>query len=794
MFDDENFRSEVAEDLFSMGRTHVKLPDAVYLAEPERTTEHFGPTFKSSWFRSKLWFYIRFTIQSSLGHPYLGAYKAFMLFFMCNLADYATSTNTHLSSTLLHSMTAKLLRRFRKLHSSVLSDAVSQTCTNISRVLDQRWQRVQTASFPSPPWDPSLLDLTNDVQFPSIHEHISTSFTNLANDSPRTSSFPSSQLRGTLDDFLSNRGRLLSPPKGGGDIHVTLYDVERAIREDLDDWVARVTDIDKACEQLERLVHRYRSLAQDIYWKFSGRYDKLFSLPSEFLPRGRSPLQIPPSPPLSRGSSPPLEIFPRIHSPLPVLKTFPYHHPHFPHFQISLSRRPCRPVPRELLPLPITIDPRNCSVMLLTIIELWVALDKLVLKKFPILVEYSPEVPLYLLYGLLLHDTTSIDRFRRAQQYIAARHTQAHRGWSVLSDTFTEDSFPCRYYDNQLQHLKVGDELPVNSLPAKVVLFESRCPVAFDKWRSVTCLLSRIKPDLKRGGGIEVSQIPALKPYFPTDFKRSLSLYSTLGGGLYYVYDGPCMGSSDFVYELPAGPYTDSGLQAYLSDTTPQPNEALAAQRNCHSKLPLQAFIAFAHLQSGGSLQWLNILRELWSRTLDFRHQEVYLLFAQASTKVGPVDDTGELLWHQEMKDSSFCHALLEELKSLFVDVGVGSSNGPAMAIITLLAGVLASRPFGHIAEQALDLLCDVRQKTYGWVHELLYDMRELPTNEEGSELLRDMAAVCRSTFDVGSATSHKLFRSTLDIEISLSCAMVMHTIAPPSSKSYIQSSLGKHH
>ena len=387
--------------------------------------------------------------------------------------------------------------------------------------------------------------------------------------------------------------------------------------------------------------------------------------------------------------------------------------------------------------------------MHLAIIELWVALDKLVLKKFPILVEYSPEVPFYLRYGLL-HDATSIGRFCRAQQYIAARHTQARRGWSVLSNTFTEDSSPRRYYDKQLQHLKVEGELPANLLHTKVVLFELQCPVAFDKWRSVTCLLSRTEPDSERGG----------------------------------VYDSLCMRNINFVYELPVGPYTDSGLQAYLGDTTPQPNEALAAQRECHPKLPFQAFIAFTHLRSGGSLQWLNILRELRSRTLDFRRQEVYLLFAQVSAKVGPVDDTGELLWHQEMKVSSFCHALLEELKSLFVDVGAGSSNGPAMAIITLLAGVLASGPFGHLAEQALDLLRDVRQKTYGWVRELLYDTRKSPTNEEGSELLRDMAAVCRSTFDVDSATSHKLFRSTLDIEISLSCAMLMHTIVPPSGKS----------
>ena len=698
--------------------------DAGSHVEPECTTKHFGPTYVSygktgrTWFRSYLWLHIRFTIQSSFGHSSLGAYKAFMLFFMCNLANYATSTNTPLRSTLLHSMTAKLLRRFRKLDSSVFFDMVSQTCTNISRVLDQRWQNVQAASSTSESsssWDPSLLDLTNDVRLPSIHEHILTSFTNLDNDSPRTSSLPSSQLRGALDDFLSDFDRLLSPPNGGDGILVTLYDVEWAIRKDLDDWVARITDVDKACEQLERLVHRYLSLAGHTYWHSSG-YDKPFS------PRGSFP-----------------------------------------------------------------IDPRNCSVMLLAIIELWVALDKLVLKKLPTLAEYLPEVPLYLLYGLLLHDATSIDRFCRAQQYISARHTQARRGWSVLSGALTEDSFPCRYYDKQLQHLKVESELPVNPLHAKVVLFELQCPVAFDKWRSVTCLLS---PDLKRRGDIDDNRTLAPRPHFR---KHSPSLSSVSSrDGVYYVYDGPRIASSNFVYELPAGPYKNSELQAYLGDTTPQPNEALVAQRKCHPKLPSQAFVAFAHLRSKGSLQWLNILRELRGRTLDFRHQEVYLLFAQASTKVGPVDDTGELLWHQEMKDSSFCYALLKELKSLFIDVGAGSLNGPAVAIITLLAGVLASRPFGDLVEQTLDLLRDVRQKTYGWVRELLYDTRKLPTNDE---LLRDMAAVCRSTFDVGSATGHKLFHSTLDIEIFLSCAMLIHTIDPPPSrgKSDTQLTLGKH-
>ena len=109
--------------------------------------------------------------------------------------------------------------------------------------------------------------------------------------------------------------------------------------------------------------------------------------------------------------------------------------------------------------------------------------------------------------------------------------------------------------------------------------------------------------------------------------------------------------------------------------------------------LPLHEFIAFGHLWSGGSLQWMNILWELCSRNLNFRHHEVHLLLAQASSQVGPLSNTGEFIWHQEPQDTSFCHALLDELESLLVDAGAGSSDGPVMETILILASLLASGP-----------------------------------------------------------------------------------------------------
>ena len=138
-------------------------------------------------------------------------------------------------------------------------------------------------------------------------------------------------------------------------------------------------------------------------------------------------------------------------------------------------------------------DPQHLSMALLAIIELWIALDKLVVKKIPILVGYSPEIPMDPFDRLLLK-TMNLHRFFQAHQYLSARHAQSCPGLSVFSKEFTEHSFPVRCYDSSphLQHLGCRieeDLLPTRPLHVKVVLFELQCPVSFEAWRSVTIRL-----------------------------------------------------------------------------------------------------------------------------------------------------------------------------------------------------------------------------------------------------------------------------------------------------------------
>ncbi|KAI9463490.1 hypothetical protein HD554DRAFT_1318971 [Boletus coccyginus] len=98
--------------------------------------------------------------------------------------------------------------------------------------------------------------------------------------------------------------------------------------------------------------------------------------------------------------------------------------------------------------------------MLLTTLELWIALDKIAIQEIPILADYSPEVPGSLLEHLLLCKAGGLRRLHRAHQYLSRRHDQSHTGWSVFSPSITANSFAIRYYreSSHLQCLKARIE------------------------------------------------------------------------------------------------------------------------------------------------------------------------------------------------------------------------------------------------------------------------------------------------------------------------------------------------
>ncbi|KAH9028426.1 hypothetical protein EDB83DRAFT_2526320 [Lactarius deliciosus] len=90
--------------------------------------------------------------------------------------------------------------------------------------------------------------------------------------------------------------------------------------------------------------------------------------------------------------------------------------------------------------------PEDNSVMILTIMDLWMALDKLTTQQYPLLTSYSPKIPQTFLHPILLHHSGSLRRARIIEEYISQRHQGASYTTSIFSDKATESSFAVRYF------------------------------------------------------------------------------------------------------------------------------------------------------------------------------------------------------------------------------------------------------------------------------------------------------------------------------------------------------------
>ncbi|KAL4068914.1 hypothetical protein V8B97DRAFT_1918390 [Scleroderma yunnanense] len=770
----------------------------------QRISKHISD---DPWRRSPLWLIIRVAVQTTLERNALGrnVYKIFMLFFMNQLARKAFQYD--ISSDVLQWIVAKISRRLKKLGESApewLSVAVLGTCKNIRTLLDRRWKQIQAIDAVSPFWAPSTLDFSTDARLSMLHSshYIRRALSSVHSTAPSSAFRHECRVRGTLVDFLSNDGKFFQTAYAR-EHHLTLYHVEREVCRGIDQWVMGISmsGIDSASESLQLLAAEYSRAALQTY----------------------------------KG------------------------------------------------------NPEAISRMFLTVIDIWIGLDKLVMRQIPMLANYSPEVPISLLERLILRHPEDLRQLRAAFRYIRNRHSVARNGWSVFSNRADPDSFPVRYYNessrlqtlmsqivkdansartrtlkelnasnalhaqlqSQAAHAKHNHKptsgnlaktfcrkcrvekkmnrmrinvhewpLPEDLCHAASVVFELGCPVAFNMWRStiLTLLVDRDRRDFRNKPSI--LQNSHLYPYYTKKELHRVTLASDaepfttshyhvitipseqskvcVNIGLDYHYFDRDTHSriSDAIrsldisslcsYHLGPGPYQN--LQQYLRDTTHTSNDVICNQADCHRDLSVHEFLAFGHLRSGPFLQWMNILREVRANTLNFRREEVHMLFAQAAGQVGPCSNTEELVWHHELKQSSFRRSLLKELEYL---VAAASDNWlecmTMNTVIFLVSRLLAEAPTVEdgidTTDQACQLLHAISEKTFCWVLELLEILKNTTDKAKKTELqsqLCDIAAICRSTFDFGELNNKMhLLDSSRAIEILLTCAIIIHDNTP---------------
>lgn len=208
----------------------------------------------------------------------------------------------------------------------------------------------------------------------------------------------------------------------------------------------------------------------------------------------------------------------------------------------------------------------------------------------------------------------------------------------------------------------------------------------------------------------------------------------------------------------------------------------LANQADCSKDLSLHEYAAFVGLRAGPRLQWLNIARELRARALTFRREEVFILLAQAAWEIGPL--LGEQReWHTELSIGNFAFALLQELDDLLIAIQANWAEAKCARVITaLISRLLVSSKDSKAEEQAYALMRRTRKIVAAWMLQLRTNLKNNDDEARSQDLrhrLCEVAAVCRSTYDVDPIHLQKLICSSRDLSVLLECTIIVHDNTP---------------
>ncbi|KAK0127299.1 hypothetical protein ONS96_006849 [Cadophora gregata f. sp. sojae] len=105
-------------------------------------------------------------------------------------------------------------------------------------------------------------------------------------------------------------------------------------------------------------------------------------------------------------------------------------------------------------------DPENFSIMVLTLMDFWVALDKCVVIHEPLLKLYKPGFPASLFNRLLISKKDDLDRLFRIEQYLDSRRSEANDSYPLLFlEGNTQNSFAVQYFERSLHHQKLKRDI-----------------------------------------------------------------------------------------------------------------------------------------------------------------------------------------------------------------------------------------------------------------------------------------------------------------------------------------------
>jgi hypothetical protein len=113
-------------------------------------------------------------------------------------------------------------------------------------------------------------------------------------------------------------------------------------------------------------------------------------------------------------------------------------------------------------------NPEGMSIMLLTIFELWVAIDKAATYVSALLEDFKPGVPPNMLQNLLLPFSDQMKRLAKVETYLANRESrEGSKATSYLFSTQDPQDFPSQYYTGSPLHQTLLADIEKNANEAR---------------------------------------------------------------------------------------------------------------------------------------------------------------------------------------------------------------------------------------------------------------------------------------------------------------------------------------
>ncbi|KAG8707112.1 hypothetical protein FRC09_002025 [Ceratobasidium sp. 395] len=757
------------------------------------------------WRRSPIWLIIRVALQTSVND-----YKSFMAYFHARLLDLGCSEE-HFPDGLLSTMRSKMARRLLKIQDFVqdhVIKAAESANEKTEKVLQDRWATVQ-ASVPQ--FQPLDLDLYRALghSLPNSRAYLAKVLEGRSGRGTASTFSPNHhpRLTGRLDFSLFANGALSTAFKDNK--HLALFDFENAVHNHLSTWVDNNLARQTSCPTVFSCFEQYISLALDHY----------------------------------------------------------------------------------------TYDVADRSIMILTVMELWVALDRLAISQHNILLDYSPEISVDIVEPLLLRSSLHLERARMVQDHLRRRHAQSQVAGhgSVFTAKPSHNSLSVRVFkqSSSLQALKRSIEqeagrqrqakvdelhrlnaehtrlmqsiahrscetyedrrgyqrhskwcgkcaierqasnmqiqvyewpLPSNSVDAEATVFELECPEALNIWRSATYKILRdlASPGPKgrdephctlsgygglsqwssslRSSNYRITIASSTKSFLRSHYSSakiptSESEVCVNNGLTFKLFDtdkytwaaGPFPQASFVRYGTFTLPTNSSYryLQFSLEATTHTSNQILADQSDCPKDLSLHEHYAFGTLRSGPRLQWMNMVRGLEENVLTYSREEVNLLHTQAAWQIGPLSADNQLRdWHLELCNPEYGCLLVDQAMRVLNRVRANWLEATSVQIIVMLISrLLSSATDLDTQNRACRFLREARTVTFDWLGKLSTKLQDAKLETQildYQQRICEMAAICRSTYDVDEQHLRKLLSSPEDYLPLISCSVTLYDNQPP--------------